>query len=89
MYDQIYSAVCPHLSPSLSGFLWGRSSCTALLKMADDWRTSIDARKSLAAITVDLRKAFDSVCHNLLLAKLKAYGFSEGTLDLMETYLHD
>ena len=89
MFDQMYSAICPHLSPNLSGFLKGHSCCTALLKMTDDWRGSLDDRKCVAAVTIDLSKAFDSVCHNLMLAKLKAYGFSEAGIEQMKAYLHD
>ena len=36
---------------------------------------------------VDLSKAFDSVCHPLLLVKLKAYGFTDDALGLMAAYL--
>ena len=57
--------------------------------MTDDWRGNLDDRKHVAAVTVDLSKAFDSVCHNLMLAKLKAYGFSEAGIELMKAYLHD
>ena len=51
-----------------------RSSCTALLKMTEDWTNSIDNKEAVAAVAVDLSKAFDAINHRLLLAKLKAYG---------------
>ena len=35
MFDQMYSAIHPHLSLNLSGFLKGHSCCTALLKMTE------------------------------------------------------
>lgn len=57
-------------------------------KMTDDWRSNLDNQKSVAAISVDLSKAFDSVDYNLLLAKLKAYGFNESALELMEAYMY-
>ena len=37
--------------------------------------------------TVDLSKAFDSFCHPLLLAKLKAYRFTDDALELMTAHL--
>ena len=64
-----------------------KSCCTALLKMTEDWRNGIDNKEAVAAVAVDLSKAFDAINHSLLLAKLKAYGFSPHALELMSTYL--
>ena len=50
--------------------------------MTEDWRASLDRREA-----VDLSKAFDSICHPLLLVKLKAYGFTDDALGLMAAYL--
>ena len=36
---------------------------------------------------MDLPKAFDTINHNLLLAKLEAHGFSMTSLKLMQNYL--
>ena len=41
----------------------------------------------MSAIFVDLSKAFDTINHDLLLAKLKAYGFSKQALSFMCSYL--
>ena len=87
LYDQMYGEFCHFLSTNLSGFLKNHSCCTALLKMTEDWRDCLDNREAVAAVAVDLSKAFDSICHNLLLAKLKAYGFSQSALDLVSSYL--
>ena len=87
MYDQLYNTSCRHLSQNLSGFLKNHSCCTALLKMTEDWRRSLDNRESAMAVAVDLSKAFDSINHNLLLAKLKAYGVSQSAMSLMSFYL--
>ena len=87
MYDQLYNTFCRHLSQNLSRFLKNHSCCTALLKMTEDWRRSLDNRESAMAVAVDLSKAFDSINHNLLLAKLKAYGLSQSAMSLMSSYL--
>ena len=87
MYHQLYNTFCRHLSQNLSGFLKNHSCCTALLKMTEDWRRSLDNRESAMAVAVDLSKAFDSINHNLLLAKWKAYGLSQSAMSLMSSYL--
>ena len=38
---------------------------------------------------MDLSKAFDTINHNLLIAKLSAYGFSKSALKLILSYLTD
>ena len=38
---------------------------------------------------MDLSKAFDSMDHNLLIAKLYAYGFDKNSLKLIKPYLSD
>ena len=89
MYDQLYNTFCRHLSQNLSGFIKNHSCCTALLTalLTEDWRRSLDNRESAMAVAVDLSKAFDSMNHNLLLAKLKAYGLFQSAMSLMSSYL--
>ena len=36
---------------------------------------------------MDLSKAFDTLNHDLLIAKLHAYGFSEESFQLIKSYL--
>lgn len=87
MYDQLYDTFKTHFSLNMSGFLSGHSCCTALLKMVDDWRLALDSKKVTGTIAIDLSKAFDSVCHNLLLAKLRAYGLNDDALRFVQSYL--
>ena len=44
-------------------------------------------RKSYCVLFMDLSKVFDTINHDLLLATLKAYGFSLNALNLMCSYL--
>ena len=39
------------------------------------------------AVLMDLSKSFDTLNHDLLIAKLHAYGFSEEPLQLIKSYL--
>ena len=86
-FDQLYDVFKPLFSSNMSGFLRGHSCYTALIKMFDDWRLALDSKKVIGSISIDLSKAFDSICHNLLLAKLRAYGVGEEAIDFLHSYL--
>ena len=88
MFDQLYPAFSPIFSKNMSGFLRGHSCCTALLKLTEDWRPALDDKKNVAVVAIDISKAFDSLCNNLLLAKLKSYGVGNSAIDLIPSYLH-
>ena len=75
LYNQISSYMETYFSPYLCGFSKGYSTQDCLLSMIEKWRKSLDKREKAAAILTDLSKAFDSLKHSLLIAKLKAYGF--------------
>ena len=57
--------------------------------MVDDWRLALDSKKITGSIAIDLSKAFDSICHNLLLAKLRAYGLNDDAIAFLQSYLTD
>ena len=89
LFDQLYSSFLPTFSPNMSGFLRGHSTATALIKLTDDWRKSLDEKQEVGVVAIDLSKAFDCICHNLLLAKLKAYGLHDTALKLLRSFLHE
>ena len=86
-FDQLYNRFSPIFSDNMLGFLRGHSCATALIKLTDDWRVALNQKKEVGTIAIDLSKAFDSICHNLLLAKLKAYGLRDSAMQLMRSYL--
>ena len=88
IFDQLSSFFENHLHPFLSAFRSGHGCQTALLKIIEDWKKALDDNKFVAAILMDLSKAFDCLPHNLLLLKLKTYGLSDSALDLLFSYLH-
>ena len=61
----------------LSAFRPGFGCQTALLKIVEDQKRALDDNKYIAAISMDLSKAFDCLPHNLLLLKLEAYGLTK------------
>ena len=48
--------------------------------MIDKWKKAVDNNKVFGALLTDLSKAFDCICHDLLAAKLNAYGLSFSAL---------
>ena len=57
------------------------------MTLLEKWRVCLDRRGYGGAILMDLSKAFDSLNHELLVAKLHAYGFSNSSLKLILSYL--
>ena len=57
------------LSSVQSGFRAKHSTVTALVKVLDDWMMAMDRGEYTGAIFVDLKKAFDTVDHKVLLKK--------------------
>lgn len=70
-----------------SGFRSGFSTATTLLDIMDDMLQGIDNKQITITVMLDYSKAFDSLDHELLLAKLKYYGFSPNTLNWFKNYL--
>ena len=57
--------------------------------MIDKWKKAVDNNKIFGAVLTDLSKAFDCICHDLLIAKLNAYGLSLPALKLIKDYLQN
>ena len=68
-------------------FRKGFSAQHCLLSMLEKWKSAIDNRKMFRALLTDLWKAFDCLSHDLLIARLNAYGFSIAALRLVQNYL--
>ena len=87
MQKQLFQYVEKFLSPFLCGYRKGFSTQTALLGLAEKWKASLDKKGYCAAVLMDLSKAFDTINHELLLAKLSASGFDKNALEIMRNYL--
>ena len=55
--------------------------------MIEKWKKAVDNNKVFGAIPTDLSKAFDCICHDLLIAKLHAYKLSLTALGKIQDYL--
>ena len=54
--------------------------------MVETWKKPLDKKENAGAMLTDLSKAFDSLNHELLIAKLNAYNFDDSVLKLLLNY---
>jgi len=69
------------------GFRPHRSTTTQLLQAMDEWTEWLDNGKNFDVMYMDFAKAFDSVPHQRLLVKVKAYGIRGNLLEWIEDFL--
>lgn len=55
--------------------------------MTDEWLACLDNKKLVGTVLLDFTAAFDVIEHDILVAKLKCYGFSCTALDWIGSYL--
>ena len=89
MQKQISDYIGKFLSPFLCGYRKGFSTQYALLTLIERWKFCLDKQGFAGALLMDLSKAFDTINHELLIAKLHAYGFSTDALEVLLSYLQD
>ena len=77
------------LSDKISAYRKGYSTQHVVLKLTEEWRTYLDKNETVGAVLMDLSKAFDCLPHELLIAKLAAYGIEKQTLELIYSYLKE
>ena len=53
----------------------------------ENWKKALDEKFLAGTVLMDLLKAFDCIPHDLLIAKLHAYGFSQKTVTFIYSYL--
>ena len=89
LYDQLYSYLTKYelLSNCQFGFRKVHSTATALLNCTNDWYVNLDRKRFNLVVLIDLKKAFDTVDHRILLRKLELYGIKGQALTLLESYL--
>ena len=73
-----------YLSPFISAYRQNYSTQHVLIRLLEEWREDLDNNFVVRGVFMDLSKALDCIPHDLLIAKLKAYGFD----DYLEHYLY-
>ena len=87
LFKQINDHMQSKFAKHLTGFRKNRRTQNVLLVMIEKWKTILNKKLKVCALFMNLSKAFDTLDHSLLLAKLSAYGFDNNSLSFVRSYL--
>ena len=71
------------------GFQREKSCIDAVLLVVEKIVETLDNNEHCVSIFLDLAKAFNSICHEILLRKLESYCFSNNSISLLQSFLSD
>ena len=89
IYDQLYEYLNDNklLSDCHSGFRSLHSTLTALLEATNSWSVYIDNGLLNGVVFIDLKKAFDTIDHKIIVRKMSHFGADHNTLKWFQSYL--
>ena len=87
MHSQMHDYMKNKLSIFLCGFQKLMNAQNCLTYLVESWRKGLDNSNKCGVLLTDLSKAFDCLPHDLIIAKLQAYGFDYLALKLIHSYL--
>ena len=91
IYNQIvsFSNTLNLIPDCQSGFRQNFSTTTSLVNSLNNIRSNDDKKESTCLTLLDFSKAFDTISHNMLLAKLHYFGFSANSIAFFKNFLTD
>ena len=89
VFNHVYPVIEPCISHAQHGFIHNRSTTSNLLDMCGEVGATLDQGGQTDVIFLDFSKAFDSVPHNLLIHKLRSFGFNGNLLNWIRNSLSD
>ena len=89
MANQLSEFFDSKFSNLLCGFCKKHSTQHALANLVKSWQKSLDEGKVVGTVLMNLSKAYDGLPHDLLIAKVAAYGVDLSSLVLLYDYLSD
>ena len=87
LFNKLYDFLSPQLSGSQFGFMRRKSTVLQLIIYLHAIYNNVDTNTDCYALYFDVSKAFDSVSHATLLAKLRFFGIGGSLLSLLSSYL--
>ena len=87
MYQQLYEYLNNYLYDLLCGFRKAHSTQYVLTRLIQSLKRGLDDAGFMGTILMDFSKAYDCLSHDLLIAKLEAYGLDQPSLNLVNGYL--
>jgi len=87
IHNSLKTFVESFLSDFVCAYRKSYSSNHLLIRLIENWKKQLDQNKFVGAVLMDLSKAFDCIPHDLLIAKMHAYGFSHNSLTFFYSYL--
>ena len=90
VFKQVYKYLEANniLIPNQYGFRPDHSTSLALFELTENIRKAIDSGNVVAVVTKDLEKAFDMLSHDILIRKMRYYGFTEQVIKWFSDYFH-
>ena len=76
LHENLTNYVNTFLSKFISAYCKSYSTNHVLIHLIENWKKLLDEKKFVGAVLLDLSKAFDSIPHNLFIAKMYTNGFS-------------
>ena len=87
LHKQMSEYINQFLAPYLCGYRQGFNTQQTLVSLIEKWKAILDKNGYAGAVLKDLSKAFDTINHDLLTAKMNACDFTKISLRLTKSYL--
>ena len=87
--EEVWKTVLPQLDPRQFGNVKGSSCLHYLVEYIDYVASNIDNMDEVAAITIDLSKAFDLIDHSILIKKLIKLNIHENLIQWIASFISD